>query len=216
MPTEITKQQQLDALYAPYKKCKECPLGNLGRINVVFGSGNPDAFLMFIGEAPGKEEDIQNKPFIGRSGKLLNQALITANINREDTFVTNIVKCRPPKNRRPTPLESTTCKNILLLNQIRIIKPLVICTLGSTAIQELLSMPKLQISEVRGKIHELGNIVIVPTYHPAYILRNPKKLEVLINDLVLAQEQCDILRKAKKSKTDITVVDNSSKVVDNF
>lgn len=187
----MTKQQQLDALYAPYKKCTQCPLGNLGRINVVFGSGNPNACLMFIGEAPGKEEDIQNNPFVGRSGQLLNRALNAANINREDVFITNIVKCRPPKNRRPTPQESTTCKNLLLLNQIKIIRPLVICTLGSTAIQELLSMPKLQITDIRGKTQHMDNITIVPTYHPAYILRNPKKLEILINDLMLVQKLCN-------------------------
>lgn len=190
----MTKQQQLDALYAPYKKCTQCPLGNLGRINVVFGSGNPDARLMFIGEAPGKEEDIQNNPFVGRSGQLLNRALNAANIKREDVFITNIVKCRPPKNRRPTPQESTTCKNLLLLNQIKIIQPRVICTLGSTAIQELLSMPKLQITDIRGKTQKIDNITIVPTYHPAYILRNPSKLEILINDLTLAQELCVHLR----------------------
>jgi uracil-DNA glycosylase len=200
MLTNMTKQQQLDALYAPYKKCKECPLGNLGRINVVFGSGNPDARLMLIGEAPGKEEDIQNNPFVGRSGQLLNRALNAANINREDVFITNIVKCRPPKNRRPTPQESTTCKNLLLLNQIKIIQPRVICTLGSTAIQELLAMPKLQITDIRGNIQKINNITIVPTYHPAYILRNPKKLEILINDLALAQELCDALPSTKNQE----------------
>ena len=196
----MTKQQQLDALYAPYKKCTECPLGNLGRINVVFGSGNPDAYLMFIGEAPGKEEDIQNNPFVGRSGQLLNRALNVANINREDVFITNIVKCRPPKNRRPTPQESTTCKNLLLLNQIKIIQPLVICTLGSTAIQELLAMPKLQITDIRGKTQKMDTITIVPTYHPAYILRNPKKLEILINDLTLVQELCNTLPDIKNQE----------------
>ncbi len=185
-----TKQQLLDALYEPYKKCQQCPLGNLGRINVVFGSGNPDARLMLIGEAPGKDEDIQNAPFVGRSGKLLNQALSAVKINREDAFITNIVKCRPPKNRKPTPLESTTCTNLLLFNQIKIINPLVICTLGSTATQELLKIPNLKITEIRGNPYAMNGITVIPTYHPAYINRNPKKLEFLINDLALAQELC--------------------------
>jgi len=197
MHKKITKQQQLDALYEPYRKCKECPLGSLGRINVVFGSGNPNARFMFIGEAPGKEEDIQNNPFVGRSGQLLNRALIAANINREDVFITNIVKCRPPKNRRPTPLESTTCKNLLLFNQIKIIEPLVICTLGSTALQELLATPNLKITEVRGILHKIEALTIMPTYHPAYILRNPKKLAILVGDLIRAQELCEKLSTMK-------------------
>lgn len=188
---KTTKQQQLDALYEPYKKCKECPLGNLGRINVVFGSGNPDACIMFIGEAPGKQEDIQNNPFVGKSGQLLNRALNAANISREDVFITNIVKCRPPKNRKPTPRESATCTNLLLFNQIKIIKPLVICTLGSTATQELLRIPNLKITEIRGNPYVMNGITVIPTYHPAYIFRNPKNLEFLISDIILARTLCE-------------------------
>jgi DNA polymerase len=192
----MTKQEQLNALYAPYKKCQQCPLANLGRTNVVFGSGNPDAELMFIGEGPGRDEDIQGFPFVGRSGQLLTRALNSIGIKREDVFITNIVKCRPPNNRRPTPQESATCKNLLLFNQIKIINPLVICTLGSVAIQELLAMPDLQISTIRGKPRALDDTIIIPTYHPAYILRNPAMLEVLIKDLTLAKKACIEMRTA--------------------
>src|SRR5205823_4093975 len=122
-------------LYKPYKKCLQCPLGTLGRTNVVFGEGNSDADLMLIGEAPGRYEDEQSKPFVGRSGKLLNRTLELVGLKRNDVFITNIVKCRPPNNRKPLPLESTTCKNILLFNQIKIIRPHIICTLGASALQ---------------------------------------------------------------------------------
>src|SRR5437870_4631307 len=123
MNPKTYKQELLDKLYAPYKKCMECPLGNLGRTHVVFGEGNPDADLMFIGEGPGKEEDEQGRPFVGRSGKLLNHIFEIIGIHRKNVFITNIVKCRPPNNRKPLPIESNTCKSILLLNQIKIIRP---------------------------------------------------------------------------------------------
>lgn len=194
MHKKITKQQQLNTLYEPYKKCIECPLGNLGRTNVVFGSGNPDAKLMLIGEAPGKEEDLLNSPFVGKSGQLLNKALSAAGINREDIFITNVVKCRPPKNRNPTPAESTTCTNLLLFNQIKIIDPLVICTLGSIAAQTLLKIKNVKITKIHGCTYDIEARTIMPTFHPAYMLRNPKKLELLINDLILAQKFCEKLR----------------------
>jgi uracil-DNA glycosylase family 4 len=200
MHKKMTKQEQLDALYAPYKKCKECPLANLGRTNVVFGTGNPNATLMFIGEGPGRDEDIQNAPFVGRSGQLLTKCLNSLNIKREDVFITNIVKCRPPNNRRPTPQESATCKNLLLFKQIKIIDPLVICTLGSVAIQELLSIYDASISSIRGKPHVLDNTIVIPTYHPAYILRNPAMLNTFTKDLAFAQKACDQMLLARSKE----------------
>jgi uracil-DNA glycosylase len=179
------KQQQLDALYAPYKKCMECPLSTLGRSQVVFGSGNPDAQIMIIGEAPGKQEDVQGLPFVGRSGMLLNRVFANLGITRDDLFITNIVKCRPPNNRRPTQKESNTCKSTLLVNQIKIIRPKIICTLGSAALEGLLDQD-FKISQTRGNMLSYQGIPLIPTYHPAYILRNPKELETLIHDIRLA------------------------------
>ena len=184
------KLELLNQLYKPYYNCKACPLGTLGRKHVVFGEGNPDAKLMFIGEGPGKEEDLQGKPFIGRAGQLLNRSLEAIGIQRKDVFITNIVKCRPPNNRTPTPTESQTCKNLLLIKQIQIICPKVICTLGSAAIQGLLGKKTLKISQIRGKKILIEEIIVVPTYHPAYILRNPKELKILIADLAFAYSLC--------------------------
>jgi DNA polymerase len=182
MNIKLYKQQLLDALYAPYKKCMECPLGTQGRMQVVFGEGNPDARLMIIGEAPGRDEDEQGRPFVGRSGRLLSKIITSANLERSEIFITNIVKCRPPNNRKPAPLESKTCKALLLLNQIKIIQPRVICTLGASALEGLLET-EVKITKMRGKPIAFGEITIIPAYHPAYVLRNPKELEPLVLDI---------------------------------
>ena len=176
------KQNLLNKLYEPYKKCIQCPLGFLGRKNVVFGEGNPDAELMIIGEAPGKNEDEKNIPFIGRSGKLLTNILENFNIKRSDIFITNIVKCRPPNNRKPKPVEATTCMSILLRHQINIIQPTIICTLGSTAAENILNT-KISLNKICGKIFFYNTIPVIPTYHPAYIVRNPSKISLLTHDI---------------------------------
>jgi uracil-DNA glycosylase len=185
MDIRTFKQQLLDELYRPYRHCMMCPLGSLGRTHVVFGEGNPDAKLMLIGEAPGAQEDKEGRPFVGRSGKLLTRTLESLGVQRKDIFITNIVKCRPPNNRPPTKLESDTCKELLLFKQIKIIEPKVICTLGSVAINSLLN-DSFKITQVHGKIKKWQNIVLLPTYHPAYILRNPKELPTFVGDLRLA------------------------------
>ena len=182
MDPKTYKQQLLDQLYEPYKKCIACPLGTLGRTNVVFGEGNPDADLMFIGEGPGREEDAQGRPFVGRSGQLLNRTLSSLSIQRQEVFITNIVKCRPPGNRKPLPIESQTCKNLILINQIKIIRPTVICTLGSAAIQGLLEQ-EVKITKIRGTEMQTGSIIIIPTLHPAYVLRNPMELQLFTKDI---------------------------------
>lgn len=179
------KQLLLNKLYQPYKDCVQCPLGTLGRTTVVFGDGNPDATIMIIGEAPGKNEDEGGKPFIGRAGKVLNEGLKQAGIDRSDVFITNIVKCRPPKNRKPTTLESTTCKNLLLYNQIKIIKPSLLITLGATAFEALVEKGD-PISSYRGQMHKILGINLMPTFHPAYILRNPKVQDLLFQDIKTA------------------------------
>lgn len=198
MDAQNHKQQLLEQLYAPYQQCMQCPLGSLGRTKMVFGDGNPDARLMLIGEAPGKDEDEQGKPFVGRSGKLLTQVLEALGLNRQTIYITNIIKCRPPDNRKPTPTESSTCKNILLLNQIKIIRPKVVCTLGASSLQGLLAKDAIQITKIRGIPLTFEDTILVPTYHPAYILRNPKELKFLEQDLKLAR---DLANKQPPQKT---------------
>lgn len=186
MNIKLYKQELLNKLYAPYINCVQCPLGKLGRKNVVFGSGNPDAKLMFIGEGPGQNEDRLGKPFVGRSGKLLDKIFECIALDRSEVFISNIVKCRPPDNRKPFENEISICTNLLLFNQIKIIRPKVICTLGSIALQGLLNDYQIKISRLRGKPiigKSLSNIIILPTYHPAYILRNPKELNTIFEDI---------------------------------
>jgi uracil-DNA glycosylase len=176
------KQWLLDQLYEPYKKCLECPLGFLGRKTVVFGEGNPDARLMIIGEGPGREEDEHGRPFIGRSGKFLTKVLHELGVDRKDIFITNIVKCRPPNNRNPLPLEMKTCKDLLLANQIKIIQPHVICTLGSSALEGLLDK-KITMNTTRGTVLYFNEILIIPTYHPAFIMRFAQNTTFFIQDI---------------------------------
>ena len=183
MESRNFKQKLLEQLYAPYRKCIECPLGTQGRKNVVFGEGNPEAKIVFIGEGPGQDEDEQDRPFVGRSGKLLNSVFEIVGIQRSDIFITNIVKCRPPSNRKPTPEESMQCKKLLLSKQLKIIRPQLICTLGASAIQGLLNDYTLKITKIRGLHLMFENVPVIPTYHPAYILRNPKELQTLVKDM---------------------------------
>ncbi len=178
------KEELLTALYEPYRHCKGCHFKMPPATQIVFGEGDPNASLMFIGEAPGREEDIQGKPFVGRSGQLLNRILDAISINRQEVFITNIVKCRPPNNRRPLPQEIEVSKP-LLLAQIKIIRPKVICILGSAALEGLIPTPP-KISQIRGKQLVWNHIPMIPTYHPAYILRNPQELQTLINDITAA------------------------------
>ncbi len=182
MDTKQKKQEQLDTLYDQYKNCTACPLAFAGRTQVVFGRGNANAKLMFIGEGPGRDEDLQGKPFVGRSGKLLSAVLEKNDIPEDDIYISNIVKCRPPNNRNPLPIESKTCKNLLLFKQVKIIQPRVICTLGSVAIKELLERP-VSITKERGQPIKINQTIILPTYHPAYILRNNNNLEIFFLDI---------------------------------
>lgn len=177
-----SKKLLLEKLYEPYKKCFLCPLATPTRKFVVFGDGNPDAKFMIIGEAPGKDENEQGIPFVGKSGRFLTKILTQLNINREDIFITNSVKCRPPNNRKPTAIESKTCKDILLINQINIIQPKAICTLGSAATESLLAK-SIKMNAIHGTTLFYDKIILFPTYHPAYIMRNPKKRDQFINDL---------------------------------
>lgn len=185
LSTKEQKQLQLDQLHQLYQFCTACPLGTSGRKQVVFGEGNPAASLMLIGEAPGREEDEQGKPFIGRSGRLLTASLSQAGIQRSEIFITNIVKCRPPNNRAPRPAESSTCQKLLLWHQIAIIQPKIIATIGACALEPFLTplQTGLKITQLHGQAFESKNILIVPLFHPAYILRNKTKLPDFIKDI---------------------------------
>lgn len=177
-----TKKIHLDELSASHLSCQKCPLATQGRKQVVFGSGNAEAKLMFIGEGPGRDEDIQGLPFVGRAGQLLNKIIEAMGMKREDVYISNAVKCRPPGNRTPLPLEVDTCKNLLLFKEIDIIQPKIICTLGSPATKALLG-EHIKISQARGIFAEFKGIPVMPTYHPAYLLRNPVEKRTVWEDM---------------------------------
>lgn len=180
------KQELLNQLYEPFRDVSLCPFPFTDLTQTVFGEGNPNATLMFIGEAPGRDEDRLGKPFVGRSGQLLNRVLEAVGTSRQDVFITNVVKWRPPNNRKPTPAEIAIGKK-LLDQEIAIIHPRVICTLGSSALHALLGSIA-NISRARGTVSKLNDILILPTYHPAYILRNKKELENFMSDITRAVE----------------------------
>lgn len=165
------KQAQLDALKNHIGKCDMCPQLAAYRKNIVFGAGNPNADVMFIGEAPGRDEDIQGMPFVGRSGRLLTDIIEKGmKIKRDDVYIANILKCRPPNNRDPLPSEEQNCTPFLN-KQLDIIQPKVIIALGKYAAQYLLNST-IPIGKLRGRFHEYKNIPVMPTYHPAYLIRN--------------------------------------------
>jgi DNA polymerase len=164
----------LAALRADIGDCTRCPLHAQGRRQVVFGVGNARADLMFVGEAPGADEDRQGEPFVGRAGQLLTKIIEAINLRREDVYIANVIKCRPPGNRNPEPVEVATCEPFLR-EQIAIIQPKVIVALGTFAAHLLLASDA-PISRLRGRVHHLGDGVrLVPTFHPAYLLRSPER-----------------------------------------
>lgn len=183
MNTHTTKQSLLDALYAPYQNAHTLLIQG-GSNHIIFGEGDINARLMLIGEAPGAKEDELKRPFVGRSGQLLDRLLQEAGTERESVFITNIVKVRPPNNRKPTPQELERGKE-LLLKQIEIIQPTIICALGASALEGLLGQTA-PISALRGNLLPFYDTLIMPTFHPAYILRNMKKRPILLEDLKLA------------------------------
>lgn len=160
--------------------CKRCDLHKTRR-NVVFGSGSPDAKLMFIGEAPGEDEDLQGLPFVGRAGQLLTKIIEAMGLKRTDVYIANILKCRPPNNRAPLPTEILECEENVR-RQVEIIKPKVICTLGKFASQTLLRS-QTPISALRGRFQEYNGIKVMPTFHPAYLLRNPQDKKLVWEDM---------------------------------
>lgn len=153
------------------ENCKLCPLHKT-RTNVVFGTGNEKAKLVFVGEAPGADEDAQGMPFVGKAGQKLTQIIQAIGLTREEVYITNVLKCRPPGNRNPLPEEIRCCEPYLIA-QLKLIKPQTICALGTFAAQTLLKTDQ-PISKLRGRFHTYQGIRLMPTYHPAFILRNPQ------------------------------------------
>ena len=169
--------EELKRLEEEAKKCCKCRLCKT-RTNVVFGDGDPTTNLMLVGEAPGEQEDLQGKPFVGRAGQLLNRFLNLYGVSRDKVYITNVVKCRPPNNRNPQPDEIAACYPFLE-KQIELISPKVILCLGAFAARTILNLPeKTPISKIRGKEFkvEIGGreVIVIPTFHPAYLLRNKR------------------------------------------
>lgn len=188
------KGKTLEELRNEIGPCQKCKLA-AGRTNIVFGEGNPQAKLMFIGEAPGREEDLQGRPFVGDAGKLLTGFIERMGFAREDVFIANIAKCRPPGNRAPEEDEIIACIPYLK-KQIEIIEPKVIMALGAVAAQNLLAS-KIAISALRGKKFDLNGVPLVPTFHPAYLLRNPSRKWDTLEDALPVLEILDEPEKAE-------------------
>lgn len=169
--TENEIQQKLNLISQEVAQCTKCPIYE-DRTNTVFGTGNPQAELVFVGEAPGAEEDLQGLPFVGRAGQLLTDIIVKGmKMRREDVYICNVLKCRPPNNRDPNPIEVMNCEPYLL-RQLELIRPKVICALGRISAQTLLKTTA-PLNELRGKWHNYHGIPLRVTYHPAYLLRNP-------------------------------------------
>jgi len=161
----------LSAVREDLGDCTRCKLVGLGRNQIVFGVGNPNADLMFVGEAPGADEDIKGEPFVGRAGQLLTKIIEAIDLRREDVYIANVIKCRPPQNRNPEPDEVAQCEPFLF-RQIDMIKPKVIVALGKFAAQCLLKTTD-PITKIRGREFTYRDAILIPTYHPAYLLRSP-------------------------------------------
>lgn len=170
----------LSVLQKTVMGCRRCDLASTRR-NVVFGEGDNKAKVVFVGEAPGEDEDIQGKPFVGRAGKLLDQLIEQAGQRRESVYICNILKCRPPNNRDPERSEIALCKNYLL-TQIDLIKPTIICTLGRHAYNTLMNVDE-RITRVRGILKDYKGMILLPTYHPSFLLRNQDKIKEALEDM---------------------------------
>jgi uracil-DNA glycosylase family 4 len=178
--------EALAAVRADIGDCTRCKLHALGRTQIVFGVGNPDADLMFVGEAPGADEDAQGIPFVGRAGQLLTKIIEAIGLTRDDVYIANVIKCRPPGNRNPEPDEVETCEPFLF-RQIDLIKPKVIVALGKFGAQTLLRTLD-PISRLRGRVYDYRGAKLIPTFHPAYLLRNPSSKREVWEDMKLVRD----------------------------
>lgn len=180
-----------EALEAKCRECKKCSLCET-RTNCVFGTGNRNADLMFVGEAPGEQEDLSGTPFVGRAGQLLDKFLYAVDIPREKVYIANILKCRPPKNRDPLPEEEDACIEYLR-EQVRIIKPKVIVCLGRISAMRLIK-PDFKITKEHGQWFEKGQFVMTAVYHPAALLRDPRKKEDMLEDMKAIKAKLDSMK----------------------
>jgi uracil-DNA glycosylase family 4 len=169
--------------------CRRCKLHST-RTNIVFGIGSAQPDLVFVGEGPGAEEDEQGKPFVGRAGQLLTKMIEAMGLTRDDVYIANVVKCRPPGNRNPEEDEIAACSPFLE-NQLKVLKPKVICTLGAFATQTLLKTDE-KISKLRGRFHPYEGIQLMPTYHPAYLLRNPAEKKATWDDIQMIMKELNL------------------------
>lgn len=175
----LPEAETLDQICEDLGDCHRCRLAS-GRKTIVFGQGNPHAELVFVGEGPGADEDKHGLPFVGRAGQLLNRMIQLIGMKREDVYICNVVKCRPPENRTPLPDEIETCSPFLF-RQIQAIHPRLVCCLGAPAVRTVLGI-KEGITKIRGRYYDYGDMKALPTFHPAYILRNAREEKVLRED----------------------------------
>ena len=176
----------LAAIRTDIGDCTRCKLHGMGRTQIVFGVGNPEADLMFVGEAPGADEDVQGFPFVGRAGQLLTKIIEAIGLKREDVYIANVIKCRPPGNRNPEPDEVETCEPFLF-RQIDVIKPKVVVALGTFAARALLRTLD-PISRLRGRVYDYRGAKLIPTFHPAYLLRTPSSKREVWEDMKLVRK----------------------------
>lgn len=190
----------MDELLQIYDKCQNCTACALheSRTNCVFGVGNPNADLMFVGEAPGEQEDLSGTPFVGRAGQLLDKFLFAVDIDRSDVYIANILKCRPPKNRDPLPAEEDACIGFLR-EQVKVIRPKIIVCLGRIAAMRLIK-PDYKITKEHGTWVQKGNFLMTAVYHPAALLRDPRKNEEMLRDMKAIKQKLSEL-KCKKTET---------------
>jgi DNA polymerase len=183
MPIAVSRSpaEALAAIREHIGDCTRCKLHRLGRKQIVFGVGNPNADLMFVGEAPGADEDIQGIPFVGRAGQLLTKIIEAIGLSRDDVYIANVIKCRPPENRNPEPDEVESCEPFLF-RQIDDIKPRVIVALGTFAAKALLKTQD-PISRLRGRTYDYRGAKLIPTFHPAFLLRSPDRKRDVWEDM---------------------------------
>ena len=184
----MSNEERLNEIKAKCEACHACPLGDT-RTNCVFGVGNPEAKIMFVGEAPGEQEDKTGTPFVGRAGQLLDRFLYAVDIKREDVYIANVVKCRPPKNRDPKPEEEESCIGFLR-EQVKVIRPKIIVCLGRIAAMKLIK-PDYKITQEHGTWVEKGGFLMTAVYHPAALLRDPRKNEEMLADMQAIKAKLD-------------------------
>jgi uracil-DNA glycosylase family 4 len=189
------KADALVAIREDIGDCTRCPLAYAGRRTIVFGDGDPNAQLMFIGEGPGADEDASGVPFVGKAGQLLNNMIQAMGLKREEVYIANVVKCRPPANRTPEPVEANTCDQFLL-QQIDVVQPEIVVALGSTAATYLLGVKK-SLSALRGRWHSCRGAKLAVTYHPAFLLRDPGMKGEAWKDLQMVMKEMGLKAPAK-------------------